>query len=218
MFTGIIEAVGTLRQLERRGDDLKVTVASGKLPLEDVQLGDSIATNGVCLTVVEKLADGYVADVSGETLARTNFAHYQVGQKVNLERAVTPDTRLGGHLVSGHIDGLATVESVSPRGRAIEYWLRAPSGLGRYIPEKGSVTIDGISLTANEVDGHRFRLTLVPHTVQETTIGELKPGSTVNLEVDLIARYLERLMQPLDDEPEAGGITMEMLAKTGFLK
>ncbi|USD38507.1 MULTISPECIES: riboflavin synthase [Ferrimonas] len=218
MFTGIIEAVGQLRQLERRGEDLRVTVASGKLPLEDVQLGDSIATNGVCLTVVAKLSDGYVADVSGETLARTNFAHYAVGQSVNLERAVTVNTRLGGHMVSGHVDGLATVESISDRGRAIEFWLRAPAGLGRYIPEKGSVTIDGISLTANEVDGNRFRLTLVPHTVQETTIGELRPGSTVNLEVDLIARYLERLMQPATDSEESGGITMEMLAKSGFLK
>ncbi|SDI94258.1 riboflavin synthase alpha chain [Ferrimonas sediminum] len=218
MFTGIIEAVGQLRQLERRGEDLRVTVASGKLPLEDVQLGDSIATNGVCLTVVAKLSDGYVADVSGETLARTNFANYAVGQSVNLERAVTVNTRLGGHMVSGHVDGLATVESISDRGRAIEFWLRAPAGLGRYIPEKGSVTIDGISLTANEVDGNRFRLTLVPHTVQETTIGELRPGSTVNLEVDLIARYLERLMQPAADSEESGGITMEMLAKSGFLK
>lgn len=218
MFTGIIEAVGQLRQLERRGEDLRLTVASGKLPLEDVQLGDSIATNGVCLTVVEKLSDGYVADVSGETLARTNFAHYQIGQSVNLERAVTPNTRLGGHMVSGHVDGLASVESITPRGRAIDFWLRAPNGLGRYIPEKGSVTIDGISLTVNEVDGGRFRLTIVPHTLQETTLGQLSPGSTVNLEVDLIARYLERLMKPAEETESSSGITMEMLAKSGFLK
>ena len=133
MFTGIIEAVGTLRKLERKGDDIRLTVASGKLDLNDVRLGDSIATNGVCLTVVQQLADGYVADVSAETVSLTGFAHYKVGTKVNLEKAVTPTTRLGGHMVSGHVDGIAMVEQRLVRGQAIEFWLAAPAELGRYI-------------------------------------------------------------------------------------
>ncbi|MGL4750401.1 MAG: riboflavin synthase, partial [Shewanella sp.] len=129
MFTGIIEAVGTLRKLERKGDDIRLTVASGKLDLSDVRLGDSIATNGVCLTVVQQLADGYVADVSAETVSLTGFANYKVGTKVNLEKAVTPTTRLGGHMVSGHVDGIATVEQRLARGQAIEFWLAAPTEL-----------------------------------------------------------------------------------------
>ncbi|MBW3137936.1 riboflavin synthase [Ferrimonas balearica] len=217
MFTGIIEAVGTLRKLEPRGGDLRLTVATGKLPMEDVQLGDSIATNGVCLTVVEKGAEHYVADVSAETLALTNFPHYAVGQKVNLERAVTPSTRLGGHLVSGHVDGSAEVVARENRARAIEFWLQAPAELARYLPHKGSVTIDGVSLTLNEVDGARFRLTIVPHTAQETTLLDLQVGDRVNLEVDLLARYLERLMQPAPTQTDSG-LTLEMLARAGFMK
>lgn len=217
MFTGIIEAVGTLRKLEPRGGDLRVTVATGKLPMDDVKLGDSIATNGVCLTVVAQSADSFVADVSAETLELTNFSRYSVGQMVNLERAVTPSTRLGGHLVSGHIDGRATVVRREERARAIEFWLEAPAQLSRYLPHKGSVTIDGISLTINEVDGARFRLTIVPHTVQETTLANIGVGDTINLEVDLLARYLERLMEPAAAEADSG-LTMAMLARSGFVK
>ncbi|MFB2641857.1 riboflavin synthase [Shewanella bicestrii] len=218
MFTGIIEAVGTLRKLERKGDDIRLTVASGKLDLSDVRLGDSIATNGVCLTVVQQLADGYVADVSAETVSLTGFANYKVGTKVNLEKAVTPTTRLGGHMVSGHVDGIATVEQRLARGQAIEFWLAAPSELARYIAHKGSITIDGVSLTVNEVDGHRFRLTIVPHTAGETTLVDLKAGDKVNIEVDLIARYLERLMRFDTKETQGGGVTMEMLARAGFVR
>lgn len=218
MFTGIIEAVGTLRKLERKGDDIRLTVASGKLDLSDVRLGDSIATNGVCLTVVQQLADGYVADVSAETVSLTGFANYKVGTKVNLEKAVTPTTRLGGHMVSGHVDGIATVEQRLARGQAIEFWLAAPAELGRYIAHKGSITIDGVSLTVNEVDGHRFRLTIVPHTAGETTLVDLKVGDKVNIEVDLIARYLERLMRFDTKETQGGGVTMEMLARAGFVR
>lgn len=156
MFTGIIEAVGHLRRIDRKGDDIRLTVASGKLDLSDVRLGDSIATNGVCLTVVECLADGYVADVSAETVKLTGFGEYRPGQAVNLEKAVTPTTRLGGHLVSGHVDGRAVVVSRSQLGKAIEFWLEAPAELARYIAHKGSITIDGVSLTVNEVDGSRF--------------------------------------------------------------
>lgn len=218
MFTGIIEAVGTLRKLERKGDDIRLTVASGKLDLNDVRLGDSIATNGVCLTVVQQLADGYVADVSAETVSLTGFAHYKVGTKVNLEKAVTPTTRLGGHMVSGHVDGIAMVEQRLVRGQAIEFWLAAPAELGRYIAHKGSITIDGVSLTVNEVDGSRFRLTIVPHTAGETTLIDLQAGNKVNIEVDLIARYLERLMNYDGKDSKSGGVTMEMLARAGFVR
>ncbi|MCT7945460.1 riboflavin synthase [Shewanella septentrionalis] len=218
MFTGIIEAVGTLRKLERKGDDIRLTVASGKLDLNDVRLGDSIATNGVCLTVVQQLADGYVADVSAETVSLTGFAHYKVGTKVNLEKAVTPTTRLGGHMVSGHVDGIAMVEQRLVRGQAIEFWLAAPAELGRYIAHKGSITIDGVSLTVNEVDGSRFRLTIVPHTAGETTLIDLQAGDKVNIEVDLIARYLERLMNYDGKDSKSGGVTLEMLARAGFVR
>lgn len=218
MFTGIIEAVGTLRKLERKGDDIRLTVASGKLDLSDVRLGDSIATNGVCLTVVQQLADGYVADVSAETVSLTGFANYKVGTKVNLEKAVTPTTRLGGHMVSGHVDGIAIVEQRHARGQAIEFWLAAPAELGRYIAHKGSITIDGVSLTVNEVDGSRFRLTIVPHTAGETTLVDLQAGDKVNIEVDLIARYLERLMNFDNKDNKSGGVTLEMLARAGFVR
>ena len=218
MFTGIIEAVGKIRKIEPQGHGLRLTIASGKLDLSDVKLGDSIATNGVCLTVVQHLADGYVADVSSETVSVTCFAHYQVGTKVNLEKAVTPTTRLGGHMVSGHVDGVATVVDRKPSGQAIEFWLEAPKGLAKYIAHKGSVTIDGVSLTVNQVDGSRFRLTIVPHTADETTFLDLHSGSKVNLEVDLVARYLERLLQGQEDDNKSSGVTMEMLARTGFVR
>ncbi|KPZ72037.1 Riboflavin synthase [Shewanella sp. P1-14-1] len=218
MFTGIIEALGTLRKIDRKGDDIRLNVASGSLDLSDVKLGDSIATNGVCLTVVQCLPDGYVADISAETVALTGFADYKVGQKVNLEKAVMPTTRLGGHMVSGHVDGIARVEQRNVRGKAIEFWLLAPEDLSRYIAHKGSITIDGVSLTVNEIDGHRFRLTIVPHTAEETTLLALQAGSMVNIEVDLIARYLERLMNAEKATKSEGGITMEMLANAGFMR
>ncbi len=220
MFTGIIEAVGTLVAMEPKGQDVAVRIRTGKLDLSDVKLGDSIATNGVCLTVVQLTADGYVADLSGETLARTGFADYQAGRKVNLEKALMPTSRLGGHLVSGHVDGVGKIVAVKPLGRAMEYWVEAPRELARYIAEKGSITVDGISLTVNSVEGARFRLTIVPHTSGETTVGEWKVGSRVNLEVDVIARYLERLVlgDKAADVAPASGVTMAMLAEQGFLR
>lgn len=221
MFTGIIESVGHLRRVERRGNDIRLTVASGKLDLLDVKLGDSIATNGVCLTVVERHADGYVADISAETVSLTGFSYYAVGTAVNLEKAVTATTRLGGHMVSGHVDGMARIDDRQVRGQAIEFWLSPPVELGRYIAHKGSITIDGVSLTVNEVQGHRFRLTIVPHTAGETTLINLKAGDKVNIEVDLIARHLERLMNYSSDETEQqpkSEVTMELLARSGFLR
>lgn len=220
MFTGIIEAVGTLVAMESKGQDVSVRVRTGKLDLDDVKLGDSIATNGVCLTVVQLTGDGYVADVSGETIARTGFADYQAGRKLNLEKALMPTSRLGGHLVSGHVDGVGKIVAIKPLGRAMEYWVEAPRELARYIAEKGSITVDGISLTVNSVEGARFRLTIVPHTSGETTVEEWKVGSRVNLEVDVIARYLERLVlgDKAADVAPATGVTMAMLAAQGFLR
>lgn len=217
MFTGIIEAVGTLAELRRQGDDMALTVHAPGLDFSDVKLGDSIATNGVCLTVVALGDQRYTADVSLETLSRSGFAAARVGDRVNLEKALMPTSRLGGHLVSGHVDGVGEVKSVSSSGRAIEYWIKAPGELSRYIAEKGSIAVDGISLTVNAVQGDLFRLTIVPHTAQETTIVSWKPGHKVNLEVDQIARYLERLMMGKPQESSASTLTMATLAKAGFL-
>ncbi|MCM0147624.1 riboflavin synthase [Photobacterium galatheae] len=219
MFTGIIEAVGTIRALAVKGQDISVTVDSGSLDLSDVKLGDSIATNGVCLTVVALTGKGYVADVSLETLNRTAFKDYQPGQLVNLEKAMLPTTRFGGHMVSGHVDDVGEIISRTQIGRAIEFWVKAPDHLAKYMAEKGSVSIDGISLTVNAVRGAEFKLTIVPHTAGETTMDGFKPGRRVNLEVDVISRYLERLMLG-DKAAQAGGsseLSMELLARSGFL-
>lgn len=219
MFTGIIEAVGTIQALTVKGQDISVTVNSGRLDLSDVKLGDSIATNGVCLTVVALTGQGYVADVSLETLNRTAFKDYKPGQAVNLEKAMLPTTRFGGHMVSGHVDDVGEIISRTQTGRAIEFWVKAPDHLAKYIAEKGSVSIDGISLTVNAVRGAEFKLTIVPHTAGETTMDGFKAGRRVNLEVDVISRYLERLMLG-EKAAQAGGsseLSMELLARSGFL-
>ncbi|CAH0532901.1 Riboflavin synthase [Vibrio stylophorae] len=218
MFTGIIEAVGTLKAITPKGGDVTVHVQSGKLDLSDVKLGDSIATNGVCLTVVALSHDGYAADLSAETLKLTGFANYRAGQRLNLEKAMQATTRFGGHIVSGHVDGIAKVVSKQDVGRAIEFWLEAPATLAHYIAHKGSVTIDGISLTVNEVDGARFKLTIVPHTLAETTLAKIGAGDEVNLEVDVIARYIERLMLGRQETAVSGGVSLDLLAKSGFLR
>ncbi|WP_323845466.1 riboflavin synthase [Microbulbifer magnicolonia] len=219
MFTGIIEAIGTIAELQPKGGDLRVRVKTGKLDLADVQLGDSIATNGVCLTVVDLPGDGYWADVSSETLAVTTVGGWKLGDKVNLEKALTPQTRLGGHIVSGHVDGIGEVVWRKSEARAERFRLRAPDNLAKYIAHKGSITVDGTSLTVNAIDGAEFELTIVPHTLQETVMDSYRAGTRVNLEVDLIARYLERLL--LGDkaaEPQSGGLTVEFLAQHGFYK
>ncbi|MFC4701828.1 riboflavin synthase [Glaciecola siphonariae] len=219
MFTGIIEAVGIISSLDQQGQDIRLTVQSGKLDMTDVHLGDSIATNGVCLTVVDKGDDYYKADVSAETIKYTGFAHYSSGSSVNLEKAMRTDSRFGGHIVSGHVDGVGTVESISEHTRYVEVWVKAPDNLAKYIAHKGSITVDGVSLTVNEVKGASFMLWLIPHTLKETVIGGYKVGTQVNLEVDVIARYLERLM--LGDKaatPQASDISMSFLAEHGYLK
>ncbi len=219
MFTGIIEAIGEIAVLEPKQDDVRAYVRTGKLDLKDVQLGDSIAVNGVCLTAVELPGDGFWADVSGETLSKTGFADLKAGSRVNLEKALTPTTRLGGHLVSGHVDGVGEILERHSAGRSEQFKIDAPVELARYVAKKGSISVDGISLTVNEVNGTVFELNIVPHTLQETTMGEFRTGRRVNLEVDIIARYLERLV--LGDkaaEPNSAGISEAFLAEHGFLK
>lgn len=193
MFTGIIAAVGEVAQIESRGGDLRLTINTGKLDIDDTQLGESVATSGVCLTVVEKTASGFVADVSVETLSCTTIGNWSVGQQVNLERALRLADRLGGHLVSGHVDGIGEVIERKTTARAEHFVVRAAEGLSKYLAFKGSVAVDGISLTLNAVAEDEFELTIVPHTLAETTMANYQPGTKVNLEVDLIARYLERL-------------------------
>lgn len=218
MFTGIIEAVGTVAEMQPRGADLRLRLRTGRLDLSDVGLGDSIAVNGVCLTVVDLPGDGFWADVSGETLAHTTLGGLGPGDAVNLERALTPNTRLGGHLVSGHVDGVGEVVRRSDDGRSVRFVMRAPAALARYIARKGSICVDGISLTVNGVDGNEFELNIVPHTLAETTMNGFQVGRRVNLEVDIIARYLERLLQGGQHSADAdSGITRELLARHGFV-
>ena len=218
MFTGIITAVGTVAALEPKGADARLRIQTGKLPLGDVVLGDSIAVSGVCLTVIELPGDGFWADVSGETLARTTFGRLKPGDPVNLEKALTPTTRLGGHLVSGHVDGVGDVLERREDGRSIRFRIRAPDGLARYIAEKGSICVDGISLTVNAVQGAAFDLNIVPHTLLETTMSDFEAGREVNLEVDIIARHLERLLLGDRAADSNGSISLEFLARHGFVK
>lgn len=218
MFTGIIQSVGQISQMQARAGDKRVTIASGDLDMSSVALGDSIAVSGVCLTVIAFDQNSFSADLSTETLARTALASIQPGTRVNLEKALTLQTPLGGHLVSGHVDGVGEVVARQDSGRAIQFEVQAPDALARYIAEKGSICVDGISLTVNAVNGARFALTIVPHTLTQTTMDEFEPGRKVNLEVDIVARYLERLL--LGDhaaQPEAAGITMDLLRERGFL-
>lgn len=218
MFTGIIQAVGSIASLQQRGGDLRIGIQTGKLPLEDVALGDSIAVSGVCLTVVELAGSRFFADVSGETLRRTSLGGLGVGDAVNLEKALTLATRLGGHLVSGHVDGIGSVIARRQDSRSVQFTIQAPDELARYIAVKGSICVDGVSLTVNAVSGASFELNIVPHTLEETTLEGFRVGRQVNLEVDLIARYLERLL--LGDaaaQPDAGGgLTRELLESCGF--
>lgn len=214
MFTGIVKATGTLQTLEPRGGDLRLEIASDGLDFAGANLGDSIAVNGVCLTAVELSDAGFAADASRETMSLTTLGELRPGSRVNLESALTLGTPLGGHLVSGHVDGIGEVLSVREEARSWRYELGVPAELARYIARKGSVCTDGVSLTVNEVDGERFGVNIVPHTFEETTIGQWRPGSRVNIEVDLIARYLERLLSAAAPT----GITSAMLEEYGFAK
>lgn len=221
MFTGIIEAVGTIKAININAQGARLVIATNNLNMSDVKLGDSIATNGICLTVVDYDQHSYSVDVSNETLNRTGFANYDVGMAVNLEKAMLGSTRFGGHMVSGHVDGVSEILSITNNGNSIEYWLSMPSDIAHYIAEKGSVTIDGTSLTVNALSDGKFRLTIVPHTVKETVFSHYQVGTKVNLEVDLIARYLERLLTKdgtgYEVEPKSN-VTESSLHKAGFIK
>jgi riboflavin synthase len=217
MFTGIIQAVGEIADMQPSGGDMRLRINTGKLDLSDVDLGDSIAANGACLTVVELPGDGYWADVSVETLNFTTLGGLKTGSKVNLEKALTPASRLGGHIVSGHVDGVGEVVSLQEDARSWRFVMRAPDDLAKYIAHKGSITVDGTSLTVNAVNGAEFELNIIPQTMAETVFGDYQPGSKLNLEVDVIARYLERLMQGDGAaKPGAGSISMQTLAENGY--
>jgi riboflavin synthase len=195
VFTGIIQAVGHIAAIESGEQDIRLCIESGKLPLEGVSLGDSIATSGVCLTVTELTGEGYWADVSPESLSLTTLGTKGVGDSVNLETSLTLSTPLGGHLVSGHVDGVGHVDNIIEDARFWRVRIAAPETLARYVAMKGSICVDGTSLTVNQVEGCHFELTIIPQTWEETVFSEYRVGSPVNLEVDVIARYLERLMQ-----------------------
>ena len=195
MFTGIVQAVGRIEErIEHRSGDVSLLVDTAAIAAADIAVGDSICVSGVCLTAIEVTPAGFRSDVSAESLARTTLGGLEAGSRVNLETALTSQTRLGGHLVSGHVDGIGQVLARWDDARSVRFEFRAPRTLARYIAQKGSVCIDGTSLTVNGVDGDAFDVNLVPHTLRATTLGSLGPGSAVNIEVDQIARYVERLL------------------------
>lgn len=217
MFTGLVEELGRVRSIARGADSARLYIAAARV-LEGTALGDSIAVNGVCLTVVDMGGDYFAADVMAETLARSNLGGLRPGQYVNLERALRLGDRLGGHLVSGHIDAVGTITALERRDIALLVTVSAPPGVLRYVIRKGSVAIDGISLTVVDVDQHSFQVSLIPHTAKVTTLGYKQVGDTVNLEADLIGKYVERLLTGPGGEQKAkpAGLTLDFLARHGF--
>lgn len=222
MFTGIIQTLGHITATEKRSGDIRLVVSTQGLNDEIIELGDSIACNGVCLTVIEmsqsKGAEGsrsLIFDVSRESISKSLIESWQQGQKVNMELAMLPTTRFGGHIVSGHVDGLGEVLRIEQDARSWRIWFRAQSDLAKYIATKGSITIDGVSLTVNGVEGAEFHVNIVPHTMQVTTLGDRKVGDQVHLEIDVVARYLERLLT--NNNLSNTDISLETLAKSGYL-
>ncbi len=211
MFTGIIKAKGTISAMQKRGGDVRLSVRSDGLPWADYEIGESIAVNGVCLTAVELHEDGFDTDVSVETLDVTGLGKLDVGSSVNLEPSLSLGDRLGGHLVSGHVDCTGTVISRTADARSIRFVIEIPEAYARYVAKKGSVSVDGVSLTVNEVSGNTFDMNIIPHTAEVTLFGEYAPGSVVNIEVDLLARYLERLVTSDHD-----GISIDFLKTHGY--
>jgi len=228
MFTGIIEALGKIGSIDSRGQDLSLTINTRNLDLSDVQLGDSIGVNGVCLTVVKLMQQAFVADVSAESLIHTVIGSYSAGTKVNLEKALTLSSRLGGHLVSGHVDGIGTIVKRKVDGRSIRFELECGYEIQKYIANKGSITIDGVSLTVTGLTEKGFTLNIVPHTVAETTIQGYMVGNKVHIEVDLMARYAERLLSfeglpkstldKISEKKSPSGLDHAFLAEHGFLQ
>lgn len=219
MFTGIIEATGKIAGIQSRQGDSLLQISATDLDMSDVSLGDSIAVNGVCLTVIKFTDSEFTADVSAETLTRSCFKNSKVGDRVNLEKALLANSRLGGHLVSGHVDGIGEIINRYQDARSWRFQIKAPDEIAHYIAEKGSITIDGISLTVNSVSGSEFGVNIVPHTITATSMGSFKVGTRVNLEVDLIARYLERLLSKDKlGTCSANTLTESMLLNSGFGK
>lgn len=212
MFTGIIAALGDVKALQPKGGDLRLLIDASKLDCSDVKLGDSIAINGVCLTVVSLQGEQLAFDVSQETISRSSLTDLKTGGQVNLEKALAVGDRLGGHFVSGHVDGLGQISSIKDVARSWQMAVNVPAELQRYIAEKGSICIDGASLTVNKVTASGFEVNIIPHTLQETIIKDYQVGSKVNLEVDLIARYLERLLPAHDSK-----LTPDFLQQHGYL-
>ncbi len=215
MFTGIIEATGEITSLKQVSGDLRAEITSDTLDFSDVGIGDSICVSGVCLTVITMADSSFTVDISNETVSLTSFATLQSGAMVNLEKAMQPASRFGGHIVSGHVDGLAELVGRKPDGRSERLDFLVPAHLQKYIATKGSVCLEGISLTVNSVAGDRFSVNIIPHTAQVTTFGNLKPSDKVNLEVDIISRYLERLVTG-DLETAVSEVTMDQLVRCGF--
>ncbi len=218
MFTGIIQALGSVEKSEKQGGDIRLTIACGELDLSGARLGDSIAVNGACLTAIELGSNSFCADVSVETMHKTSLGDLAPGSPVNLEPALTLGDALGGHLVSGHVDGVGTLVEMEPEARSIRYRFEIDPSLQHYIAAKGSVTVDGTSLTVNGVEGNRFDVNIVPHTQQQTVFQYYQPGSRVNIEVDIIARYLERLLRGrVDAAEDKDQRLLETLIKSGFV-
>jgi len=215
MFTGIIEEIGTVCSVKRSGSSSFIEIKAQKV-LEDVHIGDSIAVNGVCLTVTHFSGGVFRADVMNETLNRSSLGSLASGSPVNLERAMAAGGRFGGHIVSGHIDGTGTITDIKNDGIAVWYTIAASPELLRYIVVKGSIAIDGISLTVAKVTDTSFSVSIIPHTASQTILGNRRIGDTVNLENDIIGKYVEKLMKPADSSPQSS-LSMEMLAKHGFI-
>ena len=211
MFTGIIKAKGSIAAIEKRAGDVRLRVTAADLPWADYEVGDSIAVNGVCLTAVQLHDDGFDTDVSVETLDVTTLKHLETGDAVNLEPALRVGDALGGHLVSGHVDGISRMTARADDARSIRMTFEVPAELARYVARKGSICVDGVSLTINEVSGNTFGLNIIPHTAEVTTMGAYEPGTAVNIEVDLLARYIERMLGS-----ETGGLSIDFLREHGY--
>ncbi|HBW84700.1 MAG TPA: riboflavin synthase [Gammaproteobacteria bacterium] len=215
MFTGIVESIGKVVKLERIQDEWRLTLQTGSLSLDDVKLGESIAVSGCCLTVVQLTGNGFAADVSNETLRCTTLGQFKSGTRVNLEKAMQATDRFGGHIVSGHVDGVGELVSSEIEGKSQKLIFSVPNGLSRFIAAKGSICIDGTSLTVNQVEGNTFSINVIPHTQEMTVIGTYELGQRVNLEVDLVARYLEKLFSN-EHCGESGGVSASLLEQHGF--
>ncbi len=219
MFTGIVACTGVLKSFMKSGNGGVITVKASNLDLSDVKIGDSIACNGVCLTVIRLGSGEFSADISFETMSVTTFKKLEIGKIINLEKALRADERLGGHIVQGHVDGIGTIKSVNTENGVSDVWIETTPDVAKYIAEKGSITIDGISLTVNDVQDNKFRLTLIPHTGSITTASYWAVGQEVNIEADVLARYIERLLSykiASNNSKKEGDLTMETLLSAGF--